>query len=60
MDRSSKKDDNFIKSIKWTVRPWMMKILVHKVDGIIQKKKKNSPWRMKILVQVDGMSKDEK
>ena len=60
MDGSSKKDDNFIKSIKWTVRPWIMKILVHKVDGIIQKKKKNSAWRMKILVQVDGMSKDEK
>ena len=42
MDGSSKKDDNFIKSIKWTVRPWMMKILVHKVDRSSKKKKKKS------------------
>ena len=32
MDGSSKKDGNLIKSIKWTVHPIMMKILVHKVN----------------------------
>ena len=37
--RSSKKDGNFIKSIKWTVHPRRMKTLskVHKVDGSSKK-----------------------
>ena len=33
VDDSSMKDENSIKSIKWTVHPGRIKTLVHKVDG---------------------------
>ena len=58
MDSSSKKDETLTKSIKWTVRPRRMKILVHKVDSTSKKDEnliKSIKWtvrlkRMKILV----------